>query len=118
MTNEEIQTIAGRNEPIPNGATVSEQLAITKIKLLLAKFKSGEISPEVATEQKHQILHDLQANTIREENGKRALKWIAQFYLNLYMAETAFRKNPSIDTARRLMDQIDGFEKFDEVPHE
>lgn len=115
MTNAEIEKIASRSDnPIPADATLPEQLAIYKIRALLVDFNTGTVTQNDAKLRKVHILMEKDRNEHYLSNGKRALKWIAQFNLAIYTASCRFRKDPNIETARHLIDQIDGFERFED----
>lgn len=91
-------------DDMPTGLEYPDQIMYLQLRMLYEQFKKGIINRETALMEKKQLLDEYRCYTFQAEMGKEWVEVIKQTEL----ARAEFRKNPSIETAERLVLIIEG----------
>lgn len=97
--------IAAMNgEDMPTGLEYPDQIMFLQLRMLYDQFKKGIINRETAQKEKKQLLQEYECYKFRNSMEK---EWV-EIIKNTELARADFRKNPSIETAERLVSIIEG----------
>ena len=96
---------AKKNEPMPEGLSLTDQMAYQTLAELAARFKLGAVSAEQAKRERSELD---KAYAIRLA-GDAAAKWMTDFRVKIELAHARYRKDPTPENAKILSDVIDGF---------
>ena len=95
---------AMNGDDMPTGLDYPDQIMYLQLRLLYDNFKKGIIDKQTAQAEKRQLLETYEAH---KRNWKMADEWCDIIRLT-ELARADFRKNPSIETAERLVAIIEG----------
>ena len=96
---------AKRNEPMPDGLNIAEQLAYQALAELAARYKLGAVSAEQAQRERKEI-DRAYATRLACDN---ASKWTVELRKRIEIAHAKYRKEHTLEAADLLSDVIDGF---------
>lgn len=96
---------AKRNDPMPDGLSLTEQMAYQTLAELTARYKMGAVSAEQAKHERQELDR---AFVIRLA-GDNAAKWMTDFRAKIEIAHDRYRLNPTAENAEVLSKVIDGF---------
>lgn len=98
------ESAAIRGEEMPNGLEYPDQILFLQLRMLYAQKRSGIIDRETAIIEKKKLLDEYKLYQFRNSLEK---EWVEIIKLT-EVARADFRKNPSIETAERLVSLIEG----------
>ncbi len=93
-----------RGEEMPDGLGYPDQILFLNLRMLYAQKRAELIDRDTAVREKKKLLDEYRAYQYREKMGDEWVEVIKQ----TEAARAEFRKNPSIDTASKLVDIIEG----------
>lgn len=93
-----------RGEEMPTGLEYPDQVLFLSLRMLYAQKRADLIDRETAIREKKKLLDEYRDYKYREQMGEEWVEVIKQTEL----ARAEFRKNPSIETASKLVDIIEG----------
>ena len=108
MDLDELERIAMRGGPMPDGLNLTDQRFFQGISYLYARYRAGFIDREAGSREKGQILYQRDKEMRqREMDGKLILHHVE---LNRAMeaAQNAYLKNRTLENADRLSAVLDG----------
>lgn len=100
---------AARNNPMPSGLSQPEQLLYQSLCVLYSRYRRGEISREQAADEKQKLLSACEANEKHVEFVYKTSTYYANLRTRVNAAQTEFRKNPTVENAKKFSDCLDGF---------
>lgn len=93
-----------RGDELPDDLGYPEQVLYLELRMLYEQYRNKIIDRDAATREKKRLLDEYRIYSYREKMEK---EWVEIIRLTeLYRAE--FRKNPSIETAWKLVNVIEG----------
>ena len=93
-----------RGDELPDDLGYPEQVLYLELRMLYEQYRNKIIDRDTATREKKRLLDEYRIYSYREKMGK---EWVEIIRLTeLYRSE--FRKNPSIETAWKLVNVIEG----------
>ena len=95
---------AMNGDEMPEGLEYPDQIMFLQLRMLYDQFKKGIINRDTAQKEKKQLLQEYQCYKFRDSMEK---EWVEIIKLT-ELARADFRKNPSIETAERLVAIIEG----------
>ena len=95
---------AMNGDDMPDNLDYPDQIMFLQLRMLYDQFKKGIISRDTAQKEKRQLLKEYECYKFR--NGME-MEWVEIIKLT-ELARAEFRKNPSIETAERLVNIIEG----------
>ena len=104
----ELERLAIRGEPMPDGLNLTDQWVFQSLSLLYARYRAGFIGRDTGSREKGQILYQRDKEMRqREMDGKLILHHVE---LNRAMeaAQNAYRKSRTLENADRLSAALDG----------
>ena len=107
MTADEI-LVAAANEEEPEGLDMAQRLLWCRMRESYRAFRAGEISREAGGEAKKKAMAEYRENANKLEQGRSAHMRMARLWLTMEQAANAFRKEPSLETADRVMEAVYG----------
>lgn len=96
---------AKRNEPMPDGLSLTEQMAFQALAELAARYKLGAVSAEQAKRERQEIDRAFACRLA----GDQAAKWMTDFRAKIEIAHDRYRLDPTAENAEVLSKVIDGF---------
>lgn len=98
------ERLAMAGEEMPNGLAYPDQILFLELRMLYAQTIRGIIDREQAVIEKKKLLDTYRVHQFNDQMGKEWVQVIKQTEL----LRAAFRKNPSVETAQKLVDTIEG----------
>lgn len=108
MDLDEMERIAMRGEPMPEGLTQAKQVYFQGLSLLYARFRDGRISREQGSADKGKMLHECRVREGTERAGSRLAEWHAKLRKDIEWAQIAYQKDRTLENADRLSAALDG----------
>jgi len=96
---------AKRNEPMPDGLSLTDQMAYQTLAELAARYKKGAVSAEQAKRERAELDRAYAMRLACDE----AAKWMVDLRVKIEIAHSKYRKDPTPENAKLLSDVIDGF---------
>lgn len=107
MTVDEI-LLAAANGIEPPELDAAEALLFCRMRESYRAFRAGEISKEAGSEAKKKAMAEYRVNSNKQEQGRSAHMRMARLWLTMEQAANAYRKEPSLETADRVMEAVYG----------
>lgn len=107
--NSDFEHAAAHGQPMPSGLSQPEQLLYQSLCVLYSRYRRGEISREQAADEKQKLLSACEANEKHVEFVYKMSTYYANLRTAVNAAQTEFRKNPTVETAKKFSDSLDGF---------
>lgn len=98
------EQVAIRGDEMPDGLSYPDAILFLQLRMLYAQKRADLIDRETAVREKKKLLDEYRAYKYREKMGDEWVEVIKQ----TETARAEFRKNPSIETASKLVDIIEG----------
>lgn len=95
---------AMNGDDMPEGLEYPDQIMFLQLRMLYDQFKKKIIDKETARKEKKLLLDEYRIYKFREEMGN---EWVEIIKLT-ELVRAEFRKNPTIETASRLVAIIEG----------
>ena len=114
MSQEELRSLEAKamnGDEMPSGLGYPEQILYLSFEKLYWLLKRGGISRPDATKAKAELMEQYRLNKFREEMGE---EWVAVIKAT-ELARSAFRKEPTIENAMKLVEILEG-RKRSELP--
>jgi len=96
---------AKRNEPMPEGLSLTDQMAYQTLAELAARYKMGAVSAEQAKRERAELDRAYAIRLACDE----ASRWSVELRKRIEIAHAKYRKDPTLENAKLLSDVIDGF---------
>jgi rubrerythrin len=106
---------AASGEPMPDGFPLSEQKAYQSIACLYVRFKAGAINQDGAVREKHQIEMQLKKEISDETYRDNLAYHQARVNRMTEAAKTQYRKAPTEEHGKKLLEVLDGIDRDDPV---
>lgn len=107
MTVDEILLAAANGIELPE-LDAAEALLFCRMRESYRAFRAGEISKEAGSEAKKKAMAEYRENANKLEQGRSANMRMARLWLTMEQAANAYRKEPSLETADRVMEAVYG----------
>lgn len=101
----DLERMAARNEPMPQGLDVAQQMLYQGLHLLYARHREGDVDAETGKQEKADLL-------LAYEEAKANLElWEAQRkrWVDLAGPAAEFRKHPNLESAWQMHEILYGF---------
>lgn len=102
---------AMKNEPMPDGLKQHEQMAYLALRNIYNAYYAEKLSKEQAGEEKRKVLAEYDNAKKQYELEMKSYKYRARQTLMTANLVSEFNKNPSIETAQKLCNVLDGIER-------
>jgi len=99
---------AKRNEPMPGGLSLTDQMAYQTLAELAARYKMKAVSAEQAKRERAALDRAYATRLACDE----ASRWSVELRKRIEIAHAKYRKDPTLENAKLLSDVIDGFVKI------
>jgi len=99
------ETDAKLNKPMPDGLSLTDQMAYQTLAELAARYKMKAVSVEQAKRERAELDR---AYAIRLA-GDAAAKCMVDLRVKIELAHSIYRKDPTLENAKLLSDVLDGF---------
>lgn len=108
MDLDELERIAMRGGPMPDGLSLVNQTYFEGIRYLYAQFHSGTINRECGSADKKKMLRKRELREQKESYERELAFWHANLRRDIEAAHTAYKKNRTLENADRLSAALDG----------
>lgn len=98
------EPMAQRLEEMPDGLSGPDKILYIQLRGLYGQVKQKIINRDTAVLEKKKLLEEHRCYQFQEEMGQ---EWIAVIQ-KTELARSAFRKNPTVENAWKLIDAIEG----------
>ena len=100
---------AAHGQPMPNGLSQPEQLLYQSLCVLYSRYRRGEINREQAADEKQKLLSACEANEKHIEFVHKMSTYYANLRTRVNFFQTEFRKNSTVENAKKFSNCLDGF---------
>lgn len=104
----ELERIAMRGGPMPDGLSLANQTYFEGIRYLYAQFCSRTINRECGSVEKKKMLRKRELREQKESSDSELAFWHANLRRDIEAAHTAYKKNRTLENADRLSAALDG----------
>ena len=108
MDLDELERIAMRGGPMPDGLNLTDQRFFQGISYLYARYRAGFIDREAGSREKGQILYQRDLEGRQREMDGKLIKHHAEQTRAVEAAQIAYQKDRTLENADRLSAVLDG----------
>lgn len=104
----ELERLAMRGEPMPEGLSLTDQRFFQSLSLLYARYRAGFIDRAAGSREKGQILYQRDLEGRQREMDDKLIRHHVELTRAIEGAQNAYRKERTLENADRLSAALDG----------
>lgn len=104
----ELERLAIRGEPMPDGLNLTDQWFFQSLSLLYARYRAGFIDRAAGSREKGQILYQRDLEGRQREMDGKLIRHHIELTRAIEGAQNAYRKERTLENADRLSAALDG----------